>query len=227
MLLSITSDMLGNVGRWTDALGFSKRMDRKNFMIPGADRRFITDLWASGDIQSADDVLKEAVERWPQQPEIWRMRTAYLMYTGRAGEALDLLREGAERPPEIREDFVRAIRAGAEALAGARTAEYAVSEALAFLGNNPASALHVANACSALGAVDDTFRILEGYYFNSGEWAAVAPAAGDPDRITNALFLPPMKATWSDPRFGPLLRRIGLEDYWLQSGTVPDFRRAG
>jgi tetratricopeptide (TPR) repeat protein len=225
LLLSITSDMLGNVGRWSDALGFSKRMDRTHFLIPGADRRFITDLWASGDIQAADGVLKEAVERWPQQPEIWRMRTAYLMYTGRAREALDLLREDVERPPEIRDDFIKATRAAAEGLSGARVPESAVGEALTFLRNNPASALHVANACSALGALDDTFRILDGYYFNAGQWAAVAPAAGDPDRITNALFLPPMKTAWTDPRFGPLLQRIGLEEYWRQSGTVPDFRR--
>lgn len=226
LLLSITSDMLGNVGRWKDALGFSKRMDRQHFLIPGADRRFITDLWGSGDIQAADDVLEQAVERWPQQPEIWRMRTAYLMYTGRAGEALDLLREDAERPPEVREDFVRAIRAAAEALAGTRTGGSAVAEALVFLRSNPSSALYVANACSALGALDDAFRIFDGYYFNEGEWAAVAPAAGDPDRITAPLFLPPMKAMWTDPRFNQLLQRIGLNQYWRDSRTTPDFRLA-
>jgi tetratricopeptide (TPR) repeat protein len=225
LLLSITSDMLGNVGRWNDALGFSKRMDRQHFLIPGADRRFITDLWASGDIQSADETLKASVERWPQHPEIWRMRVAYLMYSGRAGEALELLRENAERPNEIRDDFVQAIRAVAEALAGARPPHSAVDEALTFLRRNPVSALHVANACSALNALDDTFEILGGYYFGSGKWAGAAPEAGDADRITQPLFLPPMKAAWTDPRFAQLLERIGLEDYWRQSGTVPDFRR--
>jgi hypothetical protein len=34
-----------------------------------------------------------------------------------------------------------------------------------------------------------------------------------------------MRTLWSDPRFTRLLQRIGLEDYWRQSRTVPDFRR--
>jgi hypothetical protein len=227
LLLAITSDMLGNVGRWRDALTFSTRMDRQQFLIPGADRRFITDLWSTGDIQSADDALNASVERWPVHPEIWRMRVAYLMYSGRAGEALDLLRDEAERPPEIQEDFIRAIRSTAESLDGKRSAGSAVEEALAFLGTNPASALHVANACSALGALDDTFEILDGYYFDSGKWAQVAPSAGDADRITQPLFIPPMKAAWNDARFAPMLERIGLDNYWQQSRSVPDFRRAG
>ena len=225
LLLSITSDMLGNVGRWDDALGFSKRMDRQHFLIPGADRRFLTDLWASGDIQAADNVLRASVERWPQQPEIWRMRVAYLMYSGRPTDALELLREGAERPTEIGEDLVQPMRAVAQALGGQRPARSAVEEALSFLGKNPVAALRIANACSALGALDDTFEILDGYYFDAGKWAKVAPAAGDADRITQPLFLPPMKAAWSDPRFAQLLQRTGLEDYWRKSGTQPDFRR--
>jgi hypothetical protein len=34
-----------------------------------------------------------------------------------------------------------------------------------------------------------------------------------------------MKAAWRDRSFARLLQRIGLEDYWRQTGTVPDFRR--
>jgi hypothetical protein len=226
LLLSITSDMLGNVGRWTDALGFSKRMDRAHFLIPGADRRFIVDLWAAGDLQAADSALQSSVERWPQHPEIWRMRVAYLMYTGRPGEATQLLRDDAERPAEMRDDFVRAMRAGAEALAGTQPASSALAEVLKYLRTNPAEALQVANISGALGALDDTFEILEGYYFSSGKWANAAPAAGDQDRITSPLFLPPMRAAWTDARFGQLMQRIGLEEYWRQTGTAPDFRKS-
>jgi hypothetical protein len=100
-----------------------------------------------------------------------------------------------------------------------------VDQVLRFLRKNPATALYVANACSALEALDDTFAILQGYYFNSGEWAAVAPLAGDQDRITSPLFLPPMRSAQTDPRFKRLLQSIGLEEYWRQTGTVPDFRK--
>lgn len=225
LLFSITSEMLGNVGRWTEALSFSKHIDREHFLIAGAERKYIVDLWGAGDLQEADNALQSALEHWPQNAEIWRTRVPYLMYSGRPAEALDLLREDAERPTEIRDDFVRAMRSAAQALAGKRPAASAVEDALTFLRSNPGEALRVANACGALGATDAMFEILEGYYFNAGKWAAVAPAAGDADRITQPLFLPPMKDAWSDPRFGQLLQRTGLEDYWRQSGTVPDFRR--
>jgi tetratricopeptide (TPR) repeat protein len=225
LVLSITSDMLGNVGRWKDALGFSRRMDRQHFLIPGADRRFIIDLWGAGDIEDADGALQTAVEHWPGNPEIWRTRVAYLMYSGRPGEALDLLREGADRPLGISDDFVSAIRTAAGALAGTQPAQAAVSEAIGYLRKNPADALHVANASVALGAADEAFEIFDGYYFGLGKWSSVAPQGGDQDRITNALFLPPMKPVWADPRFNQLLERIGLNDYWRRSRTVPDFRR--
>jgi tetratricopeptide (TPR) repeat protein len=225
LLFSITSDMLGNVGRWREALGFSKNIDRQHFLIPGAERRFIVDAWAAGDFPAADNALRMAIEHWPQEPEIWRTRIPYLMYSGRAGEALDLLRQDAERPPEVHDDFVGAMRAVATALAGAQPAKPAVDELLALLRNNPGAALNVANACSALGALDDMFAILDGYYFDAGKWASVAPLGGDQDRITSPLFLPPMKAPWTDPRFASLLQRTGLDDYWRKSGTQPDFRR--
>jgi hypothetical protein len=225
LLFSITADLLGNVGRWREALSFSKNIDRQHFLIPGAERRFIIDAWAAGDLPAADNALQTAITHWPQEPEIWRMRVPYLMYSGRAGEALDLLRDGAERPPEIRDDFVRGMRAAAAALAGAQPAGSAVDDLLAFLRENPGGALNVANACSALGALDDMFAILEGYYFAAGKWAAAAPLGGDQDRITSPLFLPPMKAAWTDRRFASLLRRTGLEDYWRKSGSQPDFRQ--
>jgi hypothetical protein len=225
LLFSITADMLGNVGRWTDALSFSKNIDRQHFLIPGAERKFIIDSWAVGDLQTADNALQTAVEHWPQNSEIWRTRVPYLMYTGRPHEALELLRDGGEGPTEIGEDLVRAMRAVAASLGGTGSPGAAIAEVLAYLRNNPQSALKIANACAALGSLDDTFEILEGYYFDSGKWAAVAPLAGDLDRITNPLFLPPMKAAWSDPRFTELVRRIGLESYWRQSRTIPDYRR--
>jgi hypothetical protein len=75
--------------------------------------------------------------------------------------------------------------------------------------------------------VSTSFAILQGYYFGEGPWHKVTPEGGDQDRATSSLFLPPMKSVWPDPRFTRLLQRIGLEDYWRQSGTIPDFRKAG
>jgi hypothetical protein len=34
-----------------------------------------------------------------------------------------------------------------------------------------------------------------------------------------------MRAVWRDRRFDTLVERIGLQDYWRQSRSLPDFRR--
>ena len=88
------------------------------------------------------------------------------------------------------------------------------------------AALPVAQACTALGDADRAFAILNGYYFGEGEWVSVAPEAGDRSRTTSRLFQPPARRLWADPRFATLTRRIGLDDYWRETRTQPDFRRA-
>jgi hypothetical protein len=227
ILLFILSDLLGNVGRWSDAAELSKRFDRKRFLIPGADRKVIMNLWGAGDLQGADRAVEAAVLRWPQHPQIWRIRMAYLMYSGRPTEALALFREDAERPLELSAAFMNAVRVTAEALAGQRDASDAIRQDLAYLDKDRKVALQVAHACAALGKPDQAIVLLHGYYLGEGEWKRLAPPGGDQDRITYPLFQPPMRNLWRDARFNALLERIGLNGYWRQSGTVPDFRQTG
>ena len=225
ILLFVMSDMLGSVGRWSEAVRFSKRFDRNNFLIPGADRKLIVDLWASGDLSGADKAVDLAIQRWPQHPQIWRTRLAYLMYSGRPAEALMLLNNNAERPAGLANDVVRVIRATGEALAGHGDPAGAVRTNFDYLKANPSAALRVVHAFAALGAGDEVLTVLQGYYFAQGRWAAVAPPGGDQDRVTSLLFQPPMRSLWNDRRFDGLLNRIGLNTYWHMSHTTPDFRR--
>jgi hypothetical protein len=44
-------------------------------------------------------------------------------------------------------------------------------------------------------------------------------------RYARELFSRPLAPLRSDPRFKSILQRIGLEDYWRLSGTLPDYRR--
>jgi hypothetical protein len=226
LLNFLLSETLGSVGRWTEAAAVSIKADRKHFIIPGADRRVVVDLWAASDLQGADEALKLAVEHWPQQPQVWRTRLAYLMYSGRPLDALAVLHNDAERPPSVPDGLVRAIDATARALAGQGDPAEGVRRSLDYLKTQPQAVFGVVHACAALHDLDAGFPILQGYYFGEGDWSEVAPPAGDADRETSPLFLPPMRSAWTDPRFGQLLRRIGLDDYWRQTGTVPDFRRS-
>jgi hypothetical protein len=225
ILIFVLSDLLGSVGRWKEAAKVSAQFDQGKFLIPGANRKVIVNLWASGDLQGADSTLAAAVRQWPQHPQIWRTQLDYLMYTGRPGEALELLREGAERPAVVTSDYVEAVRKTAEALAGRVPPAAAIGQLRDYLRNTPTAALRVAEACAALGDAGSAFAIFDGYYFGEGEWARVTPPNGDEDRLTSTLFHPPLRRLWTDARFDRLVERIGLENYWRQSGTLPDYRR--
>lgn len=225
ILSFIASNVLGQVGRWADAVEFSSRLDRRRFLLPGGERKLLVDLWASGDLDRADRALKLVTEHWPQHPQVWQTCVSYLMYSGRPQEALELLRDGVDRPSELTQEYLDAARATAEALAGQRAASDAMEGGIDYLRRNPAAALPVAQAAAALNFPETALRILDGYYFAEGEWSELAPAAGDQDRITSPLFQPPMRLFWRDGRFDRLLERIGLNEYWRRSRTLPDFRR--
>jgi hypothetical protein len=225
LLFFIMSDMLRSVGRCREASAASAGFNRKAFIIPGADEQVLIDLWSAGDLQGADGALRLAIQHWPQHPQVWRTRIGYLMYSGRASEALDLLHDPNERPSAVTDDLASALTSTALALTGQGDARQAVTRNLAYLKVHPLAVEQALHACAALGDAGAALAILQGYYLAQGEWAKVAPAAGDEDRKTDFLFQPPMKPLWPDPRFGALLRRVGLEDYWRQSGTRPDFRR--
>jgi tetratricopeptide (TPR) repeat protein len=225
ILPAIMSNILGNVGRWRDAARYTKSINRNELVIPGVAWRSLNDLWASGDLQAADKELEIAVKHWPQHARVWRARVNYLMYSGRPADVLRILREPADIPVELNQDYLTTVRMTAEALAGEAPAGAAVARNLEYLRSRPAVALDAAQACVALGSPDAAFDIFQGYYFSEGDWRAVAPIGGDEDRITNPLFQPVMAPIWREARFDRLLERIGLNAYWRDTRTVPDFRR--
>ena len=223
ILLFVLSDVLGSVGRWREATELSNRLDRTKFLLPGAERKAIINLWSAGDLQGADHAIKAAVERWPKQRQIWRTRIAYLLYSGRADEALSILRDSQERPLDVPAELVDAATATAEALVGHLSPAEAVAINLAYLKENPRLALPIAQACTAMGDPTTSLALLEGYFFARGEWAALTPPGGDSDKQTSPLFQPPMRALWKDSRFVSLIQRIGLWEHWQATGTRPDY----
>ena len=225
ILPAIMSNILGNVGRWRDAARYTSSINRNELVIPGVTWRSLNDLWASGDLQAADKELEIAVKHWPQHARVWRARVNYLMYSGRPADVLRILREPADIPVELNQDYLTTLRMTADALSGQAAADAAIARNLEYLRSRPAAGLDTAQACVALKAPEAAFDILQGYYFGEGDWRAVAPIGGDEDRITNPLFQPMMAPIWRDPRFDKLLGRIGLNAYWRNTRTEPDFRR--
>jgi tetratricopeptide (TPR) repeat protein len=227
ILLFVLSDMLGSVGRYREATELSNRLDRSKFLLPGAERKAILNLWSAGDLQEADAAISSAVARWPDQRQVWRTRMAYLLYSGRASEALAILQDKEQIPRDLPAGIAEAATATAKGLVGAIPRNEAIAANLAFVTTHPAAVTPVVHAITALGDPATALGLLRGYYFGEGEWAAVAPPGGDQDRQTSALFQPPMRTLWPTPGFAELVDRIGLTGYWTASGKRPDFRRAG
>jgi tetratricopeptide (TPR) repeat protein len=217
--------VLGSVGRWRETAALSRKFDRTKFVIPGADRQVIINLWSAGDLPGADDAIRAAVDHWPQHPLIWSARIDYLTYSGRPSDALELLGNQSERPPGMTREAIDALGATAAALAGRASAADAVNRNLVLLKLDAAAVFAATHAATALGDAQTAFALLRGYYFGEDEWARLAPIGGDPDRQTAFLFQPPMRNLWRNPSFDALLERIGLNAYWRQSSTSPDFRK--
>ena len=226
LLLFLLADVLGNTGRWGEAAELSKSFDRKKFLIAGADRQVIFNLWSAGDLPGADDALGLAIQHWPQHPQIWRTRVQYLMFSGRALDALKLLRDHSERPPGTSDEYVQALEATASALAGQGDAKAALERIMALLRTDSSLVFLAAHVSTALDDAKTALALLRGYYFQEADWARLAPVGGDQDRQTAPLFQPPMRNLWKQRDFDTLLERIGLNNYWRRSGTQPDFRKA-
>ena len=139
---------------------------------------------------------------------------------------LAVLSDPARSPPFSPPGFIEAAQATGLALLDRGEPGAARAANLAYLRQRPAAAPFVAQACTAIGDKGAAFSILDGYYFGIGQWSFTRPRGGDEDLQTRPLFQPPMKPMWSDPQFARLLSRIGLDDYWQKSGSVPDYRRA-
>ena len=147
-----------------------------------------------------------------------------------------MLSDASIRPVGYPEDQLRTALVTARAMAGSMARTEAIRlnldslkagspEVLTYLNRKLSLAQQVAQRCAALGDKDSAFAVLNSYYFAEGEWAKVAPEAGDMDRSTFALFEQPMSSLWPDARFAALTRRIGLDHYWQTTGKTPDFQR--
>ena len=72
-----------------------------------------------------------------------------------------------------------------------------------------------------LGQFDTAFDLLDGVYFARGPWRR----RSDSRAPTHPLFSSATAPLRRDRRFDRLLEETGLERFWRESNTQPDFRR--
>lgn len=223
--------LLGHVGRWREAADAAAKISRTRFLLPAVEQFTVYAFWSAGDLVQAELAGERAARRFPMHAGLWDARIALLMHSGRTADALSLIETERSRPSAYPLVKTEALRLTALALLGEADAEAAaqmnVKVARQGSGEPLAAAIEplmAAQCCAALGRLDECFGLLDGYYFGKGSYADVGPAGGDEDRLTWPLFTPPMEAAWSDSRFDALIEATGLDSYWADSDTRPDFR---
>jgi hypothetical protein len=215
---------LCQVGRWSDAIPWLRKVSVRQRFWPLPHIILVQALMGLGQVQEAEDLIDDGMKRFPKRSDYWMYKVRLLTVSGRLPEAIAFASDAASRPgfgvaPVI--DFeIMALDALAHGSAAERQDVLRRIKELA--SEAPGYLPTAVTTAAILGDVDTSFAMLEGYYFGRGPWAA-----GRNERpLTAFLFNPSTKALRDDARFTGLLRETGLEQYWKQTGSIPDFRRA-
>jgi DNA-binding winged helix-turn-helix (wHTH) protein/tetratricopeptide (TPR) repeat protein len=214
---------LAEVGRPSDALRYFQRVADRQPFWPLAHLRLVITLCGMNRFEEAEDLIDQGMQRWPRRLDYWQLRMRLLMSTGRIAEAMQLANDPERLPAYASHPLVgfqletaRGLMTGTQR--GLDDAFAAIADAVR---KEPGLLPCGAVSAALLKKVDDSFAMLQGYYFGEGPWAV-----GFTDRrITELLFMGPTAILQGDTRFGSILERTGLEAYWRATGTQPDYRQ--
>jgi hypothetical protein len=186
-------------------------------------------MLSAGQFDEADALLQQAYSRWPAHPALWTIRYRLLLFSGRPQAAVAFVLDPDTKPTGVEGDELARLRRLAEAVdtrdpsALQASADEHRRRAESDVRNIPNSATIFA----LLGQPGLTFAAWDRYFLNRGSLGSSAPISRISRRFARELFAPPMAPLRSDSRFSRLITEIGLEDYWRQTGTRPDYRRTG
>jgi DNA-binding winged helix-turn-helix (wHTH) protein len=222
----LMAQTLSEVGRWRDAIPFYRKITGPNDFIAPARFGLIHALWNAGRLDEAEDAVNAAAARWPKHGSLWEARVKFLAFTGRPQQALAMIADESGRPADGSvwlkglEAIVKASQS-TDKQVRYRVVDMVMEHVRADFGEARSAMEYL----PTLGALDEAFDLANGAYLGRGRWAKAVVRSNRFDGwVTAPLFgvlTAPMRA---DARFGPLVQAIGLENYWRQSHTRPDYR---
>lgn len=186
-------------------------------------------LWSSGRIEEADQLVARGLARWPRHYALWFLQVSLFTYSGRADRAVAMGQDLANRPLNIPFADVELNLMAARALMTRAPSDVqdAIEANLAAAKRGAGYAENAMALVSMFGRLEEAFALAGDLYleprligagqrFSNGRFQVASR------RQTHHLFMPPTAAMRADPRFPPLMRQIGLVDYWRMSGRPPD-----
>lgn len=227
MLAEIRIRILSQTGRWREAVTAARALttaepfDVRHQLLLG--RAY----WGMGEVEWARATLDRAARQPPQNDWLWLARLNLYALGGAPRDALALIETESR-------DVMTALPLQADlarlcALALLTRAPGDIDRAIAALVDQRRSG-RVASFVSipylaALGAVDIAFAQCDDYFLGKLD-PAIGRRTPPPTHQcwTDFLFLPPTATLRADPRFGTLMQATGLDAYWRETGTQPDYR---
>lgn len=228
-VLTYRAVMLQFEGRAAESVPLYQRISERP-MRPAVYTNYLKALWTSGHPVELDDAMDDAASLYPSQPSIWFTRFQIFAFSGRTGTAIAMAEDSQGRP-ELDDKSIAYLVKLARAIGDPASADRdsVMAEEIDGAHSGAGQAEVAIRNASALGRVDDAFRIADAYYFGHGFTIPDFPAKGSvfsPDqRQTRLLFEPVTAPMRADRRFEPLVAQLGLDRYWRQSGIAPDYRR--
>ena len=216
------------VGRWRDGLVHTERQLEIEPYIPVPYAYRARALWSLGRLQEAEAVLDAAVERWPANYALWNLKYGFLLLSGRPGSAAAFAMDPHTRPEDLRPGAIAFRTTLARAVERRRPADVEATMRMLreLVFERIDNIVSIAPVFVALGEPQMALSSLERYCLGSRAFGPPVPSPGPYERRhTRYLFTPDMAPLWREPRFAALLEQIGLERYWRESGTLPDYRR--
>lgn len=210
--------LLGEVGRLQEAVANWSKSVAANPFEPDYTALGARALGATGRLDAALDALDKSRRIAPDNATVLHTLFEIDQWAGRWDDAARILDEEAFRIPalgrqlDIEDDRTafKAFLAAARSrdpiqIASAREAEFDAVK------SDPAHLITAMSHLAALGLVDDAYALAQSH---------MTPLMG-----LTTLFAPPAAALRQDPRFIAFTARLGLLDYWRQSGRWPEFCR--
>lgn len=210
--------VLGDTGRWREAVPHMKAVCDREPTWPMARFRLFEELSNVGRVEEADARIDEAMRLAPRNSEFWSSNIHHLLLSGRQADAASLLDDETARPNDddrviARQSvIVEAYTSGSEERRRAAMAR--------LIEDDDAHPLWLAKIGAMLGQLNTAFALLDGVYFGRGPWSGKM----DTRPPTHPLFGTATASLRHDRRFERLLAETGLEAFWSETNTAPDFR---
>ena len=204
VLHSVLAAELIKRGRMAESVESARQSVEINPLAPAIRDDLILIMAFSGRVDAAARELQELARIWPGSAVLADAQYRFNLRFGDPAVALALLKERAPDDPNIK--FLAARMAPTPANVDAAI------EALYARFRRDQGIGGLLQALGTFGRIDEAYRIVEPAETVEGLMAG-----------TEILFRPAMRGFRADPRFMVLAARLGLSDYWRQSGKWPDF----